>query len=59
MSTISSRKISTGAILKQILRLRQELEDLGDYLDLLEARARNRGGRRYSGAEVKKALGLK
>jgi cell division protein FtsB len=40
------------------LRLRRELDDLRDYLDLLEARARNKGGKRYTTTEVKKKLGL-
>jgi cell division protein FtsB len=58
---ISARKSLTAprvAVVKEIVRLRQELEDLSDYLDLLEARARNEGLRRYSTAEVKKTLGL-
>ena len=39
--------------------LREELEDLTDYLDLLEARARNFGKKRYSTEQVKKMLNLK
>ena len=31
------------AVLKQISSLREQMEDLNDYLDLLEARARNQG----------------
>ncbi len=33
-------------VLKQISSLREQMEDLNDYLDLLEARARNKGKRR-------------
>ena len=39
--------------------LREELENLIDYLDLLEARARNLGKKRYSAEQVKKMLGVK
>lgn len=46
-------------VIKTIAELRQELEDLIDYLDLLEARAQNFGKRRYSTEQVKKMLGLK
>jgi hypothetical protein len=46
-------------VIETIAILRQELEDLIDYLDLLEARAQNFGKRRYSTEQVKKMLGLK
>jgi hypothetical protein len=46
-------------VIETIAVLRQELEDLIDYLDLLEARAQNFGKRRYSTEQVKKMLGLK
>ena len=46
-------------VVERIAELREELEDLIDYLDLLEARAQNFGKRRYSTAEVKKALQVK
>jgi len=46
-------------VVERIAELRQELEDLADYLDLLEARAQNFGKRRYSTEQVKKMLGLK
>jgi hypothetical protein len=46
-------------VIKRIAELREELEDLKDYLDLLEARARNFGKPRHSTQEVKKLLGLK
>ena len=46
-------------VVERITELRQELEDLVDYLDLLEARAQNFGKRRYSTEQVKKLLKLK
>ena len=46
-------------VIQRIAELREELEDLMDYLDLLEARARNFGKPRRSTQEVKKLLGLK
>ena len=46
------------AVLKQISSLREQLEDLNDYLDLLEARARNKGKPTFSTEEVRKQLGL-
>ncbi len=46
-------------MLKRIRDLRLELEDLIDYLDLLEARAQNFGKRRYSTEQVKKMLAIK
>ena len=46
-------------VIKRIAKLREELENLIDYLDLLEARARNFGKKRYSRQQVKKALNLK
>jgi len=46
-------------VIKRIGELREELEDLVDYLDLLEARARNFGKKHYAADQVKKMLGLK
>jgi hypothetical protein len=46
-------------VVKRIAELREELEDLMDYLHLLEARAKNFGQPRRSTQEVKKLLGLK
>lgn len=40
------------------LNLRERWEDLRDYLDLLEARARNKGKRTYTTDEVRQQLGL-
>ena len=45
-------------VLKQISSLREQMEDLNDYLDLLEARARNRGKPTFTTDEVRKQLGL-
>jgi LytS/YehU family sensor histidine kinase len=44
---------------EQIATLREELEDLNDYLDLTEARLRDHGKPRLSHNEVKKRFGLK
>ena len=46
-------------VVERIAELRQELEDLVDYLDLLEARAQNFGKRRHTTQQVKKMLELK
>ena len=45
-------------VVKEISRLREEVEDLMDYLDLLEARAKNRGKQTYTTDEVRSQLGL-
>ena len=44
--------------LKEISKLRGHLEDMTDYLDLLEARARNHGKPRLSADAVRQQLGL-
>ena len=46
-------------VIERIAELRGELEDLIDYLDLLEARAHNFGPPRVSTEQVKKILGIK
>ncbi len=46
-------------VTERIAELREELKNLIDYLDLLEARARNFGKKRYSTEQVKKILNLK
>jgi hypothetical protein len=46
-------------VLREIRKMREAMEDLTDYLDLLEARARNRGKTTYSIHEVKQRLGIK
>ena len=45
-------------VVSQISSLREQMEDLRDYLDLLEARARNKGKRTFTTQEVRKQLGL-
>lgn len=45
-------------VLKQISSLREQMEDLNDYLDLLEARARNKGNPTFTTDEVRKLPGL-
>jgi cell division protein FtsB len=54
----SSAKNSRKNVMSQISALREQMEDLNDYLDLLEARARNKGKRTYTTDEVRKRLGL-
>jgi LytS/YehU family sensor histidine kinase len=44
---------------EQIATLREELEDLNDYLDLTEARVRDKGKPRLTHAEVKTRYGVK
>ena len=44
---------------EQVATLREELEDLNDYLDLVEARVRDQGKPLLTHAEVKKRYGLK
>lgn len=43
--------------ISQISSLREQVEDLHDYLDVLEARAQNKGKRTYSTDDVRKQLG--
>ena len=45
-------------VINQISSLREQVEDLHDYLDVLEARARNKGKRTFTTDEVRKQLGL-
>jgi cell division protein FtsB len=51
-------KVQRRNVIAQISSLREQMEDLNDYLDLLEARARNKGKRRFTTEEVRKQLGL-
>lgn len=44
---------------RQISNLREELEDLSDYLDLLEARTQDEGKPTVGHEEMKERLGLK
>ena len=43
-------------MIERIAKLRGELENLRDYVDLLEARVRNVGKQRFNTEEVKKML---
>lgn len=51
-------KVQQQNVRKEISRLREELEDLTDYLDLLDARARNQGKPRLNMDAVRKQLGF-
>ena len=51
-------KRQRAQVLREIRTLREKMEDLDDYLDLLEARARNQGKATYTTEQVKKFLGL-
>jgi hypothetical protein len=46
-------------VLKQIRKMREEMADLQDYLDLLEVPAVNESKGTYSVDEVKAKLGIK
>ena len=59
ISVRKNPRFRRAELVKQISWLRSQLDDLSDYLDLLEARAKNKNGKRYSTAEVKKKLGLR
>ena len=45
-------------VLKEISKLREQLDDLTDYLDLLDARARNQGKPRLSMDTIRERLSL-
>jgi cell division protein FtsB len=51
-------KKQQAQVLKQLRTLREKMEDLDDYLDLLEARARNQGRPTYTTEQVKRIPGL-
>jgi hypothetical protein len=51
-------KIRRKNVIKQITSLREQVEDLHDYLDLLEARVSNKGKRTFTTDEVRQQLGL-
>jgi len=51
-------KVQRRNVIAQISSLREQVEDLNDYLDLLEARARTKGKRSFTTEEVRKQLGL-
>lgn len=54
----SSATTQRKNVIKQISSLREQVEDLHDYLNLLEARARNKGKRTFTTEEVRQQLGL-
>ena len=54
-TTRQGRKIVLG----QLRKLREEMENLQDYLDVLDARARNEGKPTYTTDQVRVRLGLK
>jgi len=54
----SAAKTQRENVITQIRSLRGQVDDLYDYLDLLEARARNKGKRVFTTEEVRKQLGL-
>ena len=43
---------------REVTRLQEDLADMLDHLAVIEARARSVNGKRYSTAEVKRALGI-
>lgn len=43
---------------REVERLQEDLGDMLDHLAVIEARAKSSGEKRYSTAEVKKALGI-
>ena len=53
-----SAKVQRKNVISQISSLREQMADLNDYLDLLEARARNKGKKTFTVDEVRKQLGL-
>ena len=60
MTKAALKNITTQIVRKrrEVSRLREELSDMLDHLAVIEARAKSAGGKRYSTAEVKKALNL-
>jgi hypothetical protein len=43
---------------REVTRLQEDLGDMLDHLAVIEARAKSAGGKRYSTAKVKQALGI-
>ncbi len=43
---------------REVTRLQEDLGDMLDHLAVIEARAKSANGKRYSTAEVKRALGI-
>ncbi len=61
MAKTTEREITRtiGQKRKQLAVIREEVEDLLDYLDLVEARARDQDKPRLTHADFKKRFGLK
>jgi hypothetical protein len=55
----SKQTVRIAAVKKKIHHLREEMANLQDYLDVLEARALYFGKRRFSSKEVGKKLGVR
>lgn len=53
-----TNSVQRKRVLRQVSKLREEIADLMDYLDLLESRANDIGKPRCSTAEVRQKLGL-
>jgi hypothetical protein len=51
-------RITLGALHKELIRLRERVEDLEDLRELNEAVARNRGKKLIPWAEAEKELGI-
>jgi hypothetical protein len=51
-------KVQRKNVVGQISALREQMDDLNDYIDLLEARTRNKGKRTFTTQEVREQLGL-
>jgi hypothetical protein len=43
---------------REVMRLQEDRGDMLDHLAVIEARAKSANGKRYSTAEVKRALGI-
>jgi hypothetical protein len=54
-SVTQARRLARG----QMRKLREEMEDLQDYLDLIDARVRDEGKPNLTLAEVERRLALK
>jgi hypothetical protein len=51
-------KVQRKNVIGQISSLREQMDDLNDYIDWLEARTRNKGKRTFTTQEVREQLGL-
>lgn len=60
MTKAALKNFTTEITLKrrEVTRLQEDLGDMLEHLAVIEARAKSVGGKRYSTAEVKKALGV-